>query len=172
MKRVVQVSLVIIQLEFVVIALNKERNKKGLWHLKCIIVNYKCYKEWVENCLQVWTHNLMKESNWAVIKYIHGNLHIISRQINVITNKSNSEILKSHQSHYSYIALYVVVSLSLFTFIEKYCMTLRNRHNFELWLHFWKCWHMQKIQIIIAEVLLCNILNVWFQKHFIHVSYV
>ena len=29
---------------------------------------------------------------------------------------------------------------------------------------------MQKIQIIIAEVLLCNILNVWFQKHFIHVS--
>ena len=25
-----------------------------------------------------------------------------------------------------------------------------------------------KIHIVIAEVLLCNILNVWFQKHFIY----
>ena len=30
---------------------------------------------------------------------------------------------------------------------------------------------MQKIQIIIAEVLLYNILNAWFQKHFIHASF-
>ena len=31
---------------------------------------------------------------------------------------------------------------------------------------------MQKLEIIIAEVLLCNILNVWFQKHFIHAFFV
>ena len=30
---------------------------------------------------------------------------------------------------------------------------------------------MQKIQIIIGEVLLCNILNVWFQKYFIRASF-
>ena len=50
------------------------------------------------------------------------------RHYDVITNKGNSEILKRHLSHYSYIALYVVVSLSLFKYIEKYCMTLRNGH--------------------------------------------
>ena len=59
---VVQLFVVIIQLKFVVTALNKERNKKGLWHLKCIMVDYKCCKEWVEKYLQVWTHNHMKES--------------------------------------------------------------------------------------------------------------
>ena len=67
-KCVLQVPVVIIQLEFAVTALNRETNKKGLWHLKCIIVGYKRCKEWVEKCLQVWTDNHMKESNWAVIK--------------------------------------------------------------------------------------------------------
>ena len=43
----------IIRLEFVVTALNKGRNKKGLLHLKCIRVDYKCCKEWVEKNLQV-----------------------------------------------------------------------------------------------------------------------
>ena len=59
-----------------------------------------------------------------------GNLHIISSHYDVITNKGSSEILKRHISHYSYIALYVAVSLSLFKFIEKYCMTLQIRHNY------------------------------------------
>ena len=58
----------------------------------------------------------------------------------------------------------VIILTSLSLFYHYIAITLLL--NFELWHHFWKCWHMQKIQIITAEVLLCNILNVWFQTHF------
>ena len=40
------------------------------------------------------------------------------RHYDIITNTGNSEILKRHLSHYSYIALYAVVSLSLFKLLK------------------------------------------------------
>ena len=58
----------------------------------------------------------------------------------------------------------VIIWSSLSSFYNYIAITLLL--NFELWRHFLKCWHMQKIQIITAEVLLCNILNIWFQKNF------
>ena len=46
--------------------------------------------------------------------------------------------------------------------IQTWAMT-QNVH-FGLWRHFQKSWHMQRIQIIFTEVLLCNVLNAWFHS--------